>query len=401
MTFSDGNLFELSFTVLNNLRGSMTEQLQEPAEINYGSPPYVNKGEAVKVYMKIYINDIYSVDSVSQVASMNVIYCIYWKDDRIIQRNQDVEDENAWDAYEFKPWVDPEKIWEPKLEIVNLRSEEDLVEDAREVVNIPGEGPYVIIHMDWMGELTCPQNLKHFPFDTQMVYVTFRSSFYPKMDMELVATPKQRENMRYCLAPDFDLVEWDLLDFYAKVCPHVYPMMKELEGDKNATYSDFRLEFILRRKPKFYITKIYLQFLILLIMDLMVFLLDPSDIATRSSISITLLLTAVALNFAVQTSLPKINYNTTLDQFINTTYFCLFLVFLEGFLVFKMEERAYDNTWMVDLTGFAFVVFVTILANINFVIPFIRSRQAYSRSNAIDKGTTAVPLQNLEMTVQE
>jgi hypothetical protein len=59
-------------------------------------------------------------------------------------------------------------------------------------------------------------------------------------------------------------------------------------------------------------------------------------LGSRISISLTLLLTAVAFQFVVSESLPRIAYNTCLDYLFLVMYFMIGLSYLQNVIVFQL-----------------------------------------------------------------
>ena len=70
------------------------------------------------------------------------------------------------------------------------------------------------------------------------------------------------------------------------------------------------------RKSTYYVTNIIIIMLGLVSLCFSTFAVPVEDLADRMSIVLTLLLTAVAFKFVIADSLPKLGFNTFLDNFI-------------------------------------------------------------------------------------
>jgi hypothetical protein len=360
---------------------------EEEEEVWYASIPKPEDGSAVEVRFKAYINELYEVDSVAQLARVSVFYTIYWKDDRIVRRDEEIDDPMAWNAYTFKEGIDPENIWIPLVE------------------QIPGEGIFIILHFDFKGAVSANMNLKRFPFDEQIVALKFRSSLYPESDVVLVAEDKDKESMMRCKDPRVQSSEFEIRNICAAQKTHLYPMLAEIEGKERATYSEYRIEFDLRRKSGYYMNKIWVQFNFIMVMDLLCFLLLPSEIGDRNSVALTLFLTAVALSFAIAGDLPKISYLTRIDAFIIWNYILLFLIYIQNFFVYRWfddPEEIMGNlnlSSLISYASLALIISIWIISNIWFAYPLIISSlclsKSSSRSNRKDSYEPELPRRSL------
>lgn len=52
---------------------------------------------------------------------------------------------------------------------------------------------------------------------------------------------------------------------------------------------------------------------ILVVMSWIVFVFDPHELSGRTAVTVTLFLAAVAFNFVVSASLPRVSYMTSMD----------------------------------------------------------------------------------------
>jgi heme/copper-type cytochrome/quinol oxidase subunit 4 len=347
---------------------------RESGAVWYSSMPKPSADEAIKVHWKVYFNEIFSIDSVNQKANLSVFFATYWKDDRLVERDTEVEDENAYDAYKFKDDVDPEEMWVPVIELVNAADDGEISEEAREVVTIPGEGPYVIVHNVFRGSVSAPMDLKQFPFDRQILPLKFRSANFPIEDCVLVVSDEASKSMIRSLDPRCANPEFTIKAVYAVSDKVLYPMLAEIEGETRATYCEYRIEFLLERKPSYYMDKVWVQFNFIAVMDFFVAMLLQGAIGDRNSVALTLFLTAIALSFAVAGDLPKISYRTRMDTFILLNYANLFLIYVSNFFVYFWYDQSGDPMWQttpsaVQTVFGVFVVLIWVLSNVWFVLP--------------------------------
>jgi hypothetical protein len=266
---------------------------------------------------------------------------------------------------------------------------------------IPGQGPFVIQHSVFKGSVSAPMSLKQFPFDQQVLPVKFRSYMYPLEDCVLFASERDAQSMMQCLDKRMSSTEFHIRHLRAVQDAIVYPMLAEIEGEKRATYCEYRLEFLLERKPSYYMHKVWLQFNFITVMDFFCALLIQYAIGDRNSVALTLFLTAVALSFAVAGDLPKISYRTRMDSFILANYFILFTIFVSNFFVYFWYDVESSDHWQSTPTkiqiGFStFIAICWLLSNLWFIMPlFFRGRRNNDIFNEIKtrrltRGNTAI-----------
>lgn len=92
--------------------------------------------------------------------------------------------------------------------------------------------------------------------------------------------------------------------------------------------SQAELKIILpvKRRYHFYLSNVVCIMGCLSLSGFTVFGIGTDDLGSRSQVSLTLLLTAVAYKFVILDLLPKVSYSTYLDLYINFSFFFLFML---------------------------------------------------------------------------
>jgi hypothetical protein len=122
-------------------------------------------------------------------------------------------------------------------------------------------------------------------------------------------------------------------------------------GDPNVkgfdTYS--RLDFVikLKRDPIGLTQKIILPLLVVLILAYLVFYIPDYEIGTASGLTVTALLAAIAFQWTLSDSLPKVSYLTIVDKIFYLVYFYIFYAMAQTVYTFNLnqlgEKLAEDN----------------------------------------------------------
>ena len=80
------------------------------------------------------------------------------------------------------------------------------------------------------------------------------------------------------------------------------------------------MSFEIERKSGYYIFKIILPIVLILMVCWSVVWIDPKELESRLTITIVCLLSLIAYNFVIDKDLPKLEYLTVLDWFILISY---------------------------------------------------------------------------------
>ena len=109
-------------------------------------------------------------------------------------------------------------------------------------------------------------------------------------------------------------------------------------SDKSDSTSDqvrpvLLMSMVTQRKPFYFVWNIVVPHLLINLMSLGVFAIPSTDTADRLSVSLTMVLTAVAFKLQVASDLPDLSYFTLLDYFILGSFFYIFIVVCENIFV--------------------------------------------------------------------
>lgn len=114
------------------------------------------------------------------------------------------------------------------------------------------------------------------------------------------------------------------------------------------------------RLSMFYIQNIVLAMFAISILALPAFWMDISDIGSRMSTCLTLVLTVVAFKFITASSLPKVPYNTVIDYYINSSSASLIIVTYASVLpsIFLGDDGGETINRVLAWMSFALICFI-------------------------------------------
>ena len=103
------------------------------------------------------------------------------------------------------------------------------------------------------------------------------------------------------------LAQWAITGTNAEV--------EQVPGLSGEPISEVRFTVQIARRFNFYIWKVFLPLLLMVMLSWTVFWIDPTELSSQVQISVTTILTVIAFAFAIQANLPKVPYLTFIDVF--------------------------------------------------------------------------------------
>ena len=86
-------------------------------------------------------------------------------------------------------------------------------------------------------------------------------------------------------------------------------------------YQGFYVDLTIKRQSSYYLFKIILPIIFILVISWSVFWVRGSQLEAKVNVTIVCLLSLIAYNFIIDEDLPKLAYLTFLDSFILLSYF--------------------------------------------------------------------------------
>jgi len=139
----------------------------------------------------------------------------------------------------------------------------------------------------------------------------------------------------------------------------------------NDAYSRLTFNISIARNPNSILLKLALPLLVVLILAYLVFYIPDDEIGTASGLTVTSLLAAIAFQWTINDSLPKVNYFTLVDKIFYLVYFFIFYAMAQTIitynLAFKGETQKKLSTlierhsrWMFPTL---FIILLTLILN--------------------------------------
>lgn len=255
--------------------------------------------------------------------------------------------------HDFVPKIEPQKI--VSLSYTPASFKKDVLGEGE------GESEFEIINeASYTGLFKHSLDLKKFPFDKQVIDFIF------KIDSEyaLSTNPKinqyQTESFKQELV-DFKLTEWDTnIDSTFAYFGDIY------ESSLDVYVPTLIVKFDIDRKSNYYVFKVLLPILIILVISWSVFWIRPQELESRITISIVCMLSLIAYNFVIDENMPKIGFLTLIDWFIILAYVYSAIPTIETVIINNLEKNKKYSVKTIDEKARYFVP--TSFAGLAFLI---------------------------------
>ena len=262
-----------------------------------------------QVSVGIWVVDITKIDSAEQSFTAEVALVMRWKDPRLAHTGSGIA------RYPL------EQVWHPRIAVVNETS--FVTHKFPDFVEVDPDGT-INYRQRYAGAFTQSLRLRSFPFDRQTFHVQLVAVRYRPYEVQFVPDQDWIEHglkQGGGIAPSITLPDWTVEQWETK--PLTYALAPGFE------YSGYAFEFTALRNVEYYILKVILPLVLIVMMSWSVFWTEPTNSNTQFSIAVTSMLTLIAYRFAVDTQLPRLPYMTRLDVFFLFSTLLVFFSLIE------------------------------------------------------------------------
>lgn len=175
---------------------------------------------------------------------------------------------------------------------------------------------------------------------------------------------------------------------------------KAAEGSKGNTSHSAEAKVLLavERRPSYYMWNVVVVMFPLVGTAASVVGVPVTDLADRMSISLTLMLTAVAFKFVLMNFIPPVSYLTLLDIYVISAYVMLFLSITCNFVVTVLADGDEDDPVAKDLDLYFSAVFISIWCLFHVFIMVGTHQNRFQRSwDRVDEEID-LPIQTIRWT---
>jgi len=295
--------------------------------------------QPVPVRVGLYVVDISDINETSSTYAVELDVVGGWKDARLGFDGDEARIYIGQRAEAFR-----ETIWLPQIAAVNVLGEMML---KSMTIRVEPDGA-VLLRGRIAGVLRAPLDYHDFPFDRQVLAVELESFAWDASELNIV--PDQKYDG---FDPDFHMPEWEIVDVRSHVRTH------KREGD-GLEFSRMRFEIEVERQSGYYLWKVLLPLVIVVLISWVVFYMPNEALGRRAAVSSTGVLTVIAYQFVVSSSLPRVPYLTQMDRMTLLSVATIGATMLVNLLVDRARRTSDERALAIDRTSrwlFALVYF--------------------------------------------
>lgn len=217
-------------------------------------------------------------------------------------------------------------------------------------------------------------NYKRFPFDVQQLIIAIENTAVNKE--ELIYIPDySTKNINNVRDENIEILNGDQYSIKSLKAVESSYIYRTNFGDPqvagNEEYSRLEFQIGVDRNPAGIIQKISLPLIVVLILAYLVFYIPDHEIGTASGLTVTALLAAIAFQWTLNDSLPKVSYLTLIDKIFYLVYAYIFYAMAQTVFTFNLSNKSeywknvsnkieIHSRYLFPLTFIAFLLFIAI-----------------------------------------
>jgi hypothetical protein len=261
------------------------------------------------VTVALHVLNLSAISEVTERFQLTGYLLAQWRDPRLIYQPTGLHD-----VYRM---IVPDSVWRPQLVIINGVEPRQTYETS---LRIEPDGRVSYVER-FDALLTSTFHLRSFPFDTQKLEVILHPFINQQRSVAFV--PSQ---LPVWTAAEFNtyssLESWR----FKSITFNLSSAASQFSG---RAISEARFEITVERRYGFYLWKVFLPLLLMVIVSWSVFWFDPSEASSQVTIAVTTILTIIAFALAISLTLPHVPYLTFADGFFLTCYVFAFVTMIE------------------------------------------------------------------------
>ncbi|OWF51197.1 glycine receptor subunit alpha-2-like [Mizuhopecten yessoensis] len=280
----------------NNQKTEIVDQISSSNNYVY-RPNYNNQGKPVIIECDLHINSIDSVTEVEMEFTAEVTLHLTWRDARL-----DKQFKNFNVEFVELGAKKMENFWVPDIFFPNeKRAAFHNVMSANKMIRIHKNS---LVHYTTRLSLTlsCPMNLRKYPFDQQTCSIKIESFGFTKSQLSLKWSNSTNPLLvkKGMELPQFQLVGnrfYDLETF------------SKIRGN----YSSLKADFFMVRNINYYVIQMYIPSLLIVMLSWVSFWLNVNSVPGRVNLGVLSVLTISTQSSSVNRTLPRVSYTKAID----------------------------------------------------------------------------------------
>jgi hypothetical protein len=253
------------------------------------------------------------------------------------------------------------------IEFINSSSE---IEITQKIIN--KEKKYYYVTGICSANFPFKADYQKFPYDIQNLLISLENKNHNKKEIVYI---KDNINAFINLTSDknIDILNGDQYNIKNLTCENTTFLYKTNFGDPSTIghdkYSRINFNIEITRNPVGIMLKLALPLFVVLVLSYLVFFIPDHEIGTASALTVTSLLAAIAFQWTINDSLPKVSYFTTVDKVFYLVYAYIFYAMAQTVVTFNLSEGSkktksisnkieIHSRWLFPLTFLAILLYI-------------------------------------------
>ncbi|XP_059163149.1 glycine receptor subunit alpha-2-like [Physella acuta] len=303
------------------------------------TPPNYDTEEPVRIQVLLYVSSIDDVNEANMDFTVGILLHLRWVDSRFNSNYAD----NYFKTHNSSIDFDSENIkqvWVPDIFFPNeKRGSFHNIMSQNQIMSLNPNSTLLYISRLTM-TLSCPMDLKNYPFDKQICTVLIMSFGYTYRDVEFewmngteaVEIQTESHFKPIIVNSDVMLPQFEIKDVRANFCNRRY---HQREGN----HSCLQAEFHLARNIGFYMVQMYIPSVLIVMLSWISFWLNVNSVPGRVSLGLLTVLTMTTQSSNVNAALPKVSYTKAIDVWMSTCLVFVFAALLEFAVVNVLSRK--------------------------------------------------------------
>ncbi|XP_041357667.1 glycine receptor subunit alpha-2-like [Gigantopelta aegis] len=293
------------------------------------TPPDFNSDNATIIEVMLYVDSIDSVNEAEMDFTIGLLLHLQWHDDRLVKFNLKKFFGNLtfleFDSQNIK------RIWVPDVFFPNEKkaSFHDVMM-ANQMMRLYRDGKIMYISRLSV-TLSCPMNLRNYPFDKQMCSLQIMSFGYTEDKLKF-NWMNSSGNSPVIVNKMVELPQFEVNGQEPNFCHIMY-------HQNTGKHSCLQANFFLSRNIGYYVVQMYIPSILIVTLSWISFWLTVNSVPGRISLGVLTVLTMTTQSSGVNASLPRVSYTKAIDVWMSTCLVFVFAALLEFAIVNVLSRK--------------------------------------------------------------
>jgi len=297
----------------------------------------------IPVETGLYINDILGLVESNETMTFVGTLTLRWRDKRLAFNPEDVGTrEKNFDTHSGR--VALARIWYPQIELLKGRGPRQ-VQMLHLTISDMG---VVTLTEKFLATTEVHMDLRHFPFDKQVVEVALR----PFADDAALVQLKNLTEFSG-VSKNVDMQGWILSKFVTGITTVDSKLYQ-------TPFSQYNLMIQYNRISTYYIFQVFIPIMLIVLLSFSVFWMVTDPLVNRVAISLTAVLTIVVFEWRIASKLPRVNYHMFADAFMLTSFVIAASTILATLFLGRLEQQRKKKYLSIFRIGYPILYLIAV-----------------------------------------